>query len=58
MWQTHAKGEQSIMKNLQAVFTKLATESITVSERAGVKVIQATQLAIIKKELMSALASI
>lgn len=45
------------MKNLQAVFTKLATESITISERSGVKVIQATQLARIKKELMNALAS-
>lgn len=45
------------MKNLMAMFTKLAEMKLTVSERAGVKVIQATELAKIKNELMTALAS-
>lgn len=44
------------MKNLMTVFQKLAEMKLTISERAGVKVIQATQLASIKAELMNALA--
>lgn len=44
------------MKNLMTVFQKLAEMKLTVSERAGVKVIQATELAKIKGELMNALA--
>lgn len=44
------------MKNLTAVFTKLAEMKLTISERAGVKVIQATELAKIKAELSNALA--
>lgn len=44
------------MKNLMAVFEKLASQKLTISERAGVKVIQATELAKIKSELMNALA--
>lgn len=39
-----------------AVFEKLASQKLTISERAGVKVIQATELAKIKSELMNALA--
>lgn len=39
-----------------AVFEKLANQKLTISERAGVKVIQATELAKIKSELMNALA--
>lgn len=45
------------MKNLTFVFQKLAEMSLTISERAGVKVIQATQLARIKGELMDAMAA-
>ena len=49
--------ENPKMKNLMLVFEKLANQKLTISERAGVKVIQATELAKIKAELMSALAS-
>lgn len=45
------------MKNLMTVFQKLAEMKLTISERAGVKVIQATELARIKKELMEAMAA-
>lgn len=45
------------MKNLMTVFQKLAEMKLTISERAGVKVIQATELARIKNELMTAMAA-
>lgn len=45
------------MKNLMTVFQKLAEMKLTISERAGVKVIQATELAKIKAELMQAMAA-
>jgi hypothetical protein len=44
------------MKNMMMAFEKLASMKVTISERAGVKVIQATELAKIKAELMTALA--
>ena len=43
------------MKNLAKAFENLASRTLTISERAGVKVIQATELAKIKAELMNAM---